>query len=970
MADPSKSESSESSNGQKYEISDIGLNQQIDALNNAIIGRVENVSFATDNLENAIVEQNSEATRLNKEMIEILKKHSFTLSQTTYETEGELYKATRDLKTLLIIFSVIITASELGFAYLLLKFPFPNEFIYYLIAIFILQEIVLYIVYKWEEDYLTRAKGTIRKKLGAAEKEVLEKISEKFDLHDTVATSKERSGGLRLFLGNLLDVTKELFPQLKKGVAIYELHQKKDIFITKVRYSLTRYNFILDDVIERRLKPYSIMGDNEDSWLEQVTNRISEFIKLGKNVIGVIICESGLFQNNLSQFWGSLNEIEFKELSSILVNQNVIISKKVRNDKILTKLIELSLKSSKDTYSLNRIQKRIIEIENEFETFFEQISEISSLFHIDNIPSREEVLNYIPKDLDNLLNELYSLISEKSKVDKEIILLFRASVTSPNHGKLQRVKVAKLCDLSKLSKFIEERPEISSKLDSKSIERILENPDWIDFFELKDFFKRFYETKEVIENFRKFLLEQKIKARNVEFSDLVHLLPTNFEDINAETLEEVGIALIDEKGNSFKIENSSINLAALSLFIYEKAPFRNELFQIYKRTASDVESSKILYCRARLMDDSEIKEALVSLYDAIIEAQSFSEVKSLSYLPDYQTMLKSNHVYSSIKIMVEGRVRDATKLIIENSWSKYYSKLRTHIKTFFNAKIVKERIPSLLKYNLVKAYLITSPSRFGLMGMLDSKNFPTVLNDLGFSDSDYGELRRIKGGTGNSTRVLVISSNVDFEKFRSMLDRAINRFLELFPDEVNDYKRKYSFAYVMRLYSSKESMGVIPREQTDINSLHNLILESMEDLLPTEQMSIVAAATSEGSVDLTLNAINLEMLNQDGVDIFEFIDKESIQIDIGNLLEGKVKERVQKEILREFGVAGIGDLCKYLFKLKSDIKIESRFLCSVERGTKHFNSEKKKLLKEVSSNLFEELKGIGEMLTPVENQIL
>lgn len=970
MANPSKRESLGSPNDQDYEISDSGLNQRIDALNSNITGKVENVSFATDSLENAIVKQNSEATKLNEKMIETLKSHSLKLNQTTYETSGKLSKAICDLKILFMIFSGTLTASELGFAYWLFKFPFPIVTIYYLIAIFILQEVALYIVYKWEEDYLIKVKSTISNELNTAEKEILEKISEKFDLHDTVATSRERSGRLRLLLGNVLDVTKELFPNLKKVVAIYELRQKKDIIITKVRYSLTRYNFNFDDVLERLLRPYIITGDNEDSWLKQITNRIGKSIKLGENVIGVIICDSGFFQNNLSQFWDSMTDVEFKGLSSILVNQNVIVSKKIKDDKTLTKLVELSLKSSKDTYSLNRIQKRIIEIENEFETFFEQISEISSLFHIDDIPSREELLNYTPKDLSNLFDELYSLTSEKSKVERDILLLFRASVTSPNHGKLQRAKVSKLCDLSKLSKFIEKRPEISFKLDSKSIEKILENPDWVDFFELKGFFKRFYETKEVISNFSKFLYEQKLKTRTVEFSDIVHLLPTNFEAINAETFEEVGIALIDEKENSFGIEKSSINLAALSLFIYEKAPFRNELFQIYKRAASDVKASKILYCRARMMDDSETKEAPISLYDAIIEAQSFNELESHSYLPDYQTMLKSNHVYSSIKIMVEGRFRDFSRLIMENSWSKYYSKLETHIKTFFNAKIVRESVPSLLKYNLVRAYLITSPSKFALMKLLESKNFPIVLNALEGSDSDYGELRRIKGGTGNSTRVLVISSKVSFEKFRSMLDGAIKRFLESFPDEVDDLHRKYSFAYVMRLYSSKESMGVIPRQRTDINSLHNLILESMEDLLPTEQMSIVAAATSEGSVELTLNAINLEMLNQNSVDIFEFIDREPFQNDIANLLDSKVKDRVQKEILGEFGVSGIGDLCKYLFKLKSDLKIESRFLNAVERGTKHFISEKKKLLKEISLNLFEELNAIGGMLTPIDNRIM
>lgn len=963
MTQPSEQDETLSTDDQSYEIKDSGLNQQMDAIKDAIIGGVNNVSTANERLEHAIKELNDQTKELNKEMVETMEKNVILINNVKSKTEANLSNAKFHLGISFVFFSIIITALEILVAHWLLNSLFTNSIIYYLLIIFILQELGLYLVYEYEKGDIYKLSGNVSRDLDTAKQNSLNKLTEKHKLKSYIATSKERTDGLKLFLGNLIDYTKEYIPVLKKGVETYELRQKKEFFISKVRYSLIRYNFKIDDILERRLRPFEIIGDNEEFWLEKMTINIGSSIGIRKNVIGVILSESGFFQNNLSQFWLNMEDIDFRQLSSILINQNVIISKKIRDDKALLKLVELCLKESKEGYSLNKVQKSIIELENKFESFIEQITEISSLFYLDNVPSSEEILKFIPSDLNNLLDELYDLTSKKSKVEKDIILLFRASLLSPNHGKLQRARVLKLCELSKLAIFVASRPEISYNLDAKSIIRILENPDWIDFFDLKGLFKKFYETNQVLVEYVKFLKSQDLKSNEIIFSELAPLLPNNFDSLTAETFEKLGNELIDVKNNSFKFEKSSINLAALSVFLYELAPFRTELFQIYKRSASNEQTTMILYCRARLMDDAEIKDKVVKLNDAVIEAQSSNEVERYAYLLDYQTMLRSNHVYSSIKIMVEGRVRDASRLITENSWSKYYSKLQTHIKTFFNAKIVRENVPSLLKYNLVKAYLITSPSQFALMEILDSKNFMIVIGELEKTDSDYAELHRIKKGTGNSTRVLVISSKVDFEKFRLMLDRAIHRFLELFPNEIKIHNPKYSFAYVMRLYSSRESMGIIPRKQEEMNSLHSLILESMKELLPSEQMSIVAASRSEGSVELTLNALNLEMLNQHGVDIFEFIDKTSYQNNVRNSLDSKVKENVQKEILAEFEVAGIGELCKHLFKLKSDQIVETRFLNAVKRGTKHISSEKKKLISDISLNLLDELKAIGGMLS-------
>ena len=248
------------------------------------------------------------------------------------------------------------------------------------------------------------------------------------------------------------------------------------------------------------------------------------------------------------------------------------------------------------------------------------------------------------------------------------------------------------------------------------------------------------------------------------------------------------------------------------------------------------------------------------------------------------------------------------------------------------------------------------------MDTLDPKNsnFQNILNELEKNEPDYGELRRIKAGTGNSTRVIVISPKVDFETFTSMLDKAINVYAERY---LKEKRKKLPYAFAMRLYTSSEFMGVIPGKTEEMNELNKLILKSMEELGPSEQMSIVAAARSEGTVKLTLNSINLELLNQDGVDLFEFIDKEGAQRGISNNLSTKFKHTVQKEILKEFSVSGVGDLCKYLSGKSGEKETNKRFLDAVTRGSKNFRQEKIMLTQDLNLNLLDELRAIGEMLS-------
>lgn len=424
MTQPSEQDETLSTDDQSYEIKDSGLNQQMDAIKDAIIGGVNNVSTANERLEHAIKELNDQTKELNKEMVETMEKNVILINNVKSKTEANLSNANFHLGISFVFFSIIITALEILVAHWLLNSLFTNSIIYYLLIIFILQELGLYLVYEYEKGDIYKLSGNVSRDLDTAKQNSLNKLTEKHKLKSYIATSKERTDGLKLFLGNLIDYTKEYIPVLKKGVETYELRQKKEFFISKVRYSLIRYNFKIDDILERRLRPFEIIGDNEESWLEKMTINIGSSIGIRKNVIGVILSESGFFQNNLSQFWLNMEDIDFRQLSSILINQNVIISKKIRDDKALLKQVELCLKESKEGYSLNKVQKSIIELENKFESFIEQITEISSLFYLDNVPSSEEILKFIPSDLNNLLDELYDLTSKKSKVEKDITYLF------------------------------------------------------------------------------------------------------------------------------------------------------------------------------------------------------------------------------------------------------------------------------------------------------------------------------------------------------------------------------------------------------------------------------------------------------------------------------------------------------------------------------------------------------------------
>lgn len=70
MTQPSEQDETLSTDDQSYEIKDSGLNQQMDAIKDAIIGGVNNVSTANERLEHAIKELNDQTKELNKEMVE------------------------------------------------------------------------------------------------------------------------------------------------------------------------------------------------------------------------------------------------------------------------------------------------------------------------------------------------------------------------------------------------------------------------------------------------------------------------------------------------------------------------------------------------------------------------------------------------------------------------------------------------------------------------------------------------------------------------------------------------------------------------------------------------------------------------------------------------------------------------------------------------------------------------------------
>jgi hypothetical protein len=99
------------------------------------------------------------------------------------------------------------------------------------------------------------------------------------------------------------------------------------------------------------------------------------------------------------------------------------------------------------------------------------------------------------------------------------------------------------------------------------------------------------------------------------------------------------------------------------------------------------------------------------------------------------------------------------------------------------------------------------------------------------------------------------------------------------------------------------------------------------------------------------------------VDIFEFIDKEWAQKDLLNKLGIRFKNSVQEELLKEFGVSGVGDLCKYLSEKSDDTETNKRFMDAFTRGSKYFRREKFVLPKGLIFNLLDELQAIGAMLS-------
>ena len=183
--------------------------------------------------------------------------------------------------------------------------------------------------------------------------------------------------------------------------------------------------------------------------------------------------------------------------------------------------------------------------------------------------------------MNDIIGDLYKLSSKKSNVDIEIIKLFRSALTSPNHGKLLRSYVEKSCDIKKLAKFLAIRQEITFGFDNITVENILKNPDWLDLYNLKSLFKIFKENFQVIEEYKNFLHAQGFRPKSINFSGLVPLFPHNFDSMTADIFENLANTLIAIEKDVFKIEKQSINLAACSIFIYEKAPFGTELFVMY-----------------------------------------------------------------------------------------------------------------------------------------------------------------------------------------------------------------------------------------------------------------------------------------------------------------------------------------------------------------------------------------------------
>jgi hypothetical protein len=932
------------------------LYQQVNDISNSIIDNLSSLSKGVQEIENAVSNQNTDADTLKSKISESLKENASLASIAIDKINYLLEKTTDNLKIIEILLFIAIVIIESFISYLF------SINVYFLLGIIILQSFGMYIIYWYADQKLWELKKNAFKNLNKVEIDSSYKLTQELDIDKSIVKTNERSKYLKFAIGNFVYTTKEFIPLLKKGVVTFDYLQRKTIFLAQVRYAISRYNFPLDETLERLINRNSITTDNEDKWLSQISKKIGDATKKGANVIGVIICESGFYQTNLRQFWDKMEDTEFVNLSKILVNHNLIIGKRIKEKTTLAKVLELKLKNLNEDYSLYGVQRAISDLESVIEVFIEQINEISSLFYI-NAPTEDEIINYIPHDIAHLEDELYNLASMKSKVSKELLYLFRSSILSSNHGKLSLAKVIEVSGSEKLSEFIANRSDLSNELDSISINKILNKHDWIDFFNLKILFENYKKAKQIIQDYHSFLSDQNISLQQVDFSEFVTLLPPNFQTLDAETLEKLGYFLLNRIHFSFEVDLVSLNLAALSVFIFEVAPTGTELIQIYKRTSRNELATKILYLKAQLFDDANFDETKATLMDAINNMRTVRQDYPYEFLLEFKTKLMKNTVHSSIKIMLEGRVRDMSNLIKKKSWDKYYSKLDAQIKTFFNARILQKSIPSLLKYNLVKAYIITSPSQFPLMSTLDSTDFKSEVTKLELKDQNYGELKKIYVGTGNSTRVGVISSKIDFEKFKQMFDNALNSYFENHMDAKGKLKDNHSAAYIMRLYSSKDSMGVIPLPKGDENSLYKRILESMETLVPAEQMSIIAAVKSETSEELSLNTINLDLLNQSSMDIFEFIDNKKFIQEFYENKDKEMKRRVQREILSEFKEVGVGNLCLHLYKHKKDNSLRPEFMKAIERGIKNYTKVKQKKIMEISDSLFDELLAIGNMLS-------
>ena len=119
----------------RTQVKDLCINSEMDKVEKNLTEKVDRTAEATQRLEAAITEQNSQTKSLYKKVNDNLKDTITLINSSSDRVRINLTKLTKDLVNLFVLYSISIIVIEIAVAYFLLKFPFNYMFISYFLII-------------------------------------------------------------------------------------------------------------------------------------------------------------------------------------------------------------------------------------------------------------------------------------------------------------------------------------------------------------------------------------------------------------------------------------------------------------------------------------------------------------------------------------------------------------------------------------------------------------------------------------------------------------------------------------------------------------------------------------------------------------------------------------------------------------------------------------------------------------------